>query len=212
MLIIFLLSLLSMSEVNAKQINQRLLMDATSFVIEQEGFIGRAYKDGFIKGKRNYSIGYGSASYDVYGHKKIKINDKITKQKARELVIERVKYIDDVLDDNPFYRNCTHNQKIALIDLAYNVGVNGMLFDNKVKKTKFNIEFSRLIRLIAVYNELRDSYAQHPRNDMVLNSLQEEITNEFLSFNKAFKYKNKRKIVKGLVSRRVREVEKFFIV
>lgn len=104
--------------------NSDYLTRLKEFIIGEEGFRNKAYKDG-----QYYSIGYG------FNGPQYKEGDVMTKEEAdielaRQLETRENKYRKRFGDK---WDNLTDNQKIALISYGYNTGDNNIVNGNVAK-------------------------------------------------------------------------------
>lgn len=104
--------------------NSDYLTRLKEFIIGEEGFRNKAYKDG-----QYYSIGYG------FNGPQYKEGDVMTKEEAdielaRQLETRESKYRKRFGDK---WDNLTDNQKIALISYGYNTGDNNIVNGNVAK-------------------------------------------------------------------------------
>jgi lysozyme len=93
------------------QLNYKTPYSIIDYVKQEEGFRPYIYKDNGHK-----SIGYGTNL--SYG---------ITKAEAELLLVHRLSIIEAKLTKYKWFIKLTHNRKLVIINMTYQLGMNGML-------------------------------------------------------------------------------------
>jgi lysozyme len=91
--------------------------DIRAYIKTQEGFMAKAYKDGFINGVQQYSIGYG---HQIRSNEKNLLTATLTKQQASDLFDKDLGTYEASVNLSKLPLN--QDQYDALVDFAYNCG------------------------------------------------------------------------------------------
>lgn len=88
----------------------------------EEGFLPKAYKDGFVNNVQKYSIGYG---HQIQSHEGSLLKRTLTKDEATLILINDVKTIENILNRNKVPIT-DQDEFDALVDFGFNCGAGAL--------------------------------------------------------------------------------------
>lgn len=104
----------------------KLSKNGLAFIAKEEGCRLTAYKDSVGVP----TIGYGSTYYE--DGSKVKMGDKITQERAEQLLVNIAKQFENGVNKG-LKRAVNQNQFDAMVSLAFNIGVGGFLGSTVLK-------------------------------------------------------------------------------